>query len=368
MAALQSALTAAIASHGADALGYGPVEGLPAMREALAAHMDRRGVRASVPEIMVLSGATQGLALAARALLEPGDEVVVEAPTFIGILQTFAMAGARLIGVPVDRHGMRLDELSAVLSRRRVRLIVVQPTLHNPTNATMPLARRERLLALAERHGVPILEDDAYGELWRDATGPPPLKALDRRGLVVYIGTYSKTIAPALRLGWCVAPRAIVNRLTLVKQFADLQSCTLPQLAVSSFLLDGGYDRHLRMVRDACNERREVMMAAVEALPGLRVESGQDGGFYLWCALPRGVSARVLASAAGRAGVGVLAGELFYPSGWFGPNGGAGYIRMSFASQTPDAIVEGLRRLGPLSRAGSTTSAYALDDGVRPIV
>jgi 2-aminoadipate transaminase len=370
VSALQTALNEALAAHGGDVLGYGPVEGLAAMRDALVAHASSRGVHASAPEVMVLSGATQGLALAARALIEPGDEVVVEAPTYVGILQTFAMAGARVIGVPLDRHGIRLDELSAVLSRRRIRLIVVQPTLHNPTNTTMPIERRERLLALAERHGVPILEDDAYGDLWHDHSGPPSLKALDRRGIVLYVSTFSKTVAPGLRLGWCVGPKAMINRLTLVKQFADLQSSTLSQLAVAGFLRDGVYDRHIRAVRDAYNARRSAMLAAVAAVPGLSVESGNQGGLYVWCALPSGVSARVLAGAAARAGIGVLAGDLFYPSGWFGSSGGSGHIRLSFASQTPLVIGEGLRRLGRLLHSGGASPAYApgMDIGVRPIV
>jgi 2-aminoadipate transaminase len=367
-AALQAALSRALTAQGGDVLGYGPVEGLPAMREALVAHSQSRGIRATVPEVMVLSGATQGLALAARALLEPGDDVVVEAPTYLGIMQTFTMAGARVIGVPVDRHGLRLDELSAVLTRRRIRLIVVQPTLHNPTNATMSLQRRERLLTLAERHGVPILEDDAYGELWHDPSGPAPLKALDRRGLVLYVGTFSKTVAPGLRLGWCVGPKAMIDRLTLVKQFADLQTSTLSQLAVTGFLGNGTYDRHLQMVRDAYNERRDAMIAGIERLPGMRVESGRQGGLYVWCMLPPGVSARVLAGAAARAGVGVLAGELFYPSGWFGGSGSAGYVRLSFSSQRLPAIDEGLRRLGQLIHSGGAVTSQVPDVGVRPIV
>jgi DNA-binding transcriptional MocR family regulator len=208
--------------------------------------------------------------------------------------------------------------------------------------------RRERLVSLAERHGVPILEDNAYGELWHDGNGPPPLKAIDRRGHVIHVGTFSKTIAPALRLGWCVAPRAIIGRLALAKQFADLQSGSLAQLAVSGMVSTGAYARHLEASRDVYNERRATMLAGLSELPMLQVESAADGGFYVWCRLPEHLSARRLAAVAGRSGVAILAGDAFYPEGSFRNPEGSRYMRLSFASQTDEGIREGLRRLAPL--------------------
>ncbi|MDB5075246.1 MAG: PLP-dependent aminotransferase family protein, partial [Chloroflexi bacterium] len=334
VAALQRELASALSDYGGGILGYGPVEGLPALRESIALRMQARGARVSSSEVIVVSGATQGLALAARALIEPGDEVAVEAPSYVGVLQTFAAAGARLIGVPMDRHGLRVDELATILSRRRIRLIVVQPTLQNPTNSTLSLERRERLLSLAERYGVPILEDDAYGELWHDGSGPAPLKAIDRHGNVIYLGTFSKTIAPALRLGWCVAPHAVIGRLALAKQFADLQSGVLAQLAVNGFMVSGAYTRHLEACRQAYNERRTTMLAELSTLPMIRAESSRDGGLYVWCRLPEHLPARTLAAAAGRAGVAILAGDAFYPQGSLGQLDGSRFMRLSFSSQT----------------------------------
>jgi 2-aminoadipate transaminase len=368
---LQDALHEGLARTGGAALGYGPVEGLEALRLAIAARMATRGVTVTPDEILVLSGATQGLALAARALIEPGDDVVVEAPTYVGTLQTFGAAGARLIGVPVDEDGLRVDLLEPILARRRVRLIIVQPSQHNPTGATLVPARRERLLALARRHGVPILEDDAYGELWHEGPDPQPLKALDRGGLVLHLSTFSKTVAPGLRVGWLAAPAPVVARLALAKQFFDLNTGALPQIALNGFLASGDYDRHLGHVRTAYAERRASMLAGLRpAAPYLQVSPGSRGGFYLWCRLAAGRRARVLAAAAGRVGVALLAGEAFYPPGMAGGDDGQDRIRLSFAGHTPATIAEGLSRLIPLLERLPEMSGVAEGRarGLRPVV
>ena len=163
------------------------------------------GLFADGDGVIVLSGSTQGLALASRILIEPGDEVVVEAPAYIGTIQTFELAGARLIGVPVDAEGLQTDALAEVLSRRPIRLMIVQPNFHNPTGVSLSAARREHLLWLARRHGVPILEDDAYGALHFSPSAPGSLKQHDRHGLVMYLSTFSKTLAPGLRIAWMCA-------------------------------------------------------------------------------------------------------------------------------------------------------------------
>ncbi len=348
-AEIQAALHEELARTGAAGLSYGPVEGWEPLRQAIAAHVGRRGVDVTPDEILVVSGATQGIALVAQALIEPGDEVVVEAPTYMGALQMLGAAGARLIGVPVDDDGLRVDHLAAILARRRVRLILVQSTLHNPTGATLTPARRERLVALARRHGVPILDDDAYGELWHEGSDPCPLKALDRGGLVLHLGTFSKTLAPGLRVGWLAAPPPVVERLALAKQFSDLNTGTLGQLAMIGLLRSGIYERHLERVRVDYAERRAAMLAALRpAAPYLEITAAPRGGFYLWCRLAGHRRARVLVSAAGRAGVALLAGEAFYPPGPPGGDDGRDRVRLSFSGATPDAIAEGVGRLLPL--------------------
>jgi len=365
---VQAALAHALARAGADGLTYGPVEGLPSLRRAIAARMARRGAPVAADEVMILAGATQGLALAAHALVEPGDEVVVEAPTYVGIVQTFGAAGARLIGVPVDEDGLRVDALAHVLARRRVRLIVVQPTLHNPSGATMPLARRERLVALARRHGVPILEDAPYAELWASGPEPPPLAALDRDGLALHLGSFSKTIAPGLRTGWLAGPAPAIARLALAKQFADLTTGALPQLAVERLLESGAYDRHLARVRALYAERRATMVAGLRGAESfLDAPPDPGGGFYLWRRLRRG-RGRLLVAEASKAGVGLLPGEAFYPAQTVGGEDGVDRIRFSVAGVGPAAIAEGLRRLLPLIETLADPPPDGRGEGLRPVV
>ncbi len=369
LAALQQAVARGLERMGAMGLAYGPVEGLDALRLALAERLAQRGVAVAPDEILILSGATQGLALAAHALVEPGDEIVVEAPTYVGMLQTFSVAGARLIGVPVDEHGLRVDLLPPILTRRRVRLILVQPTLHNPTGVTLSPARRERLLSLARRFGVPILEDEIYADLWNDGAAPPPLKALDRDGLVLHLSSCSKTVAPGLRVGWLAASAPVVARLALAKQFSDLNTTNLGQLTLAEFLGSGDYDRHLARLRFAYAERRALMLDGLRAAERyLQVTPGAPGGFYLWCRLLGGSHARLLSTAAVREGVAVLAGEAFYPPG-LGQDG-RDHIRLSFSGTTPPEIVTGLSRLrSALERLpGSLDAAEGADHRLRPVV
>jgi 2-aminoadipate transaminase len=341
VAELTACLGEALAAWGGEALGYGAVEGFGPLREIIAARLGERLVGPG-DGVLVVSGATQGLALVARALVEPGDDVVVEAPAYPGALQTFALAGARLIGVPVDRDGIRTDLLEAVLARRRVRLVVVQPTHHNPTGAVLSAGRRERLLALARRFGVPILEDDPYSELGFAGDGPGPLKRSDRSGAVIYLSTFSKTVLPGLRVGWIAAAQPLLDRLVLAKQFSDLNTNATGQLMVARFLESGRYEPHLRAVRAVYRQRCEDLRRELTALAEhLEVPEAPGGGFYLWCRLARGPQARLLAALAAREGVAVVAGDAF----GVGPARSADRVRLSFSTCTPETVPEAVRRL-----------------------
>jgi DNA-binding transcriptional MocR family regulator len=341
VAELSACLGEALDRWGREALGYGAVEGFGPLREIIAARMDP-GLVGPGDGVLVVSGATQGLALVARALVERGDDVVVEAPAYPGALQTFALAGARLIGVPVDRDGLRTDLLEAVLARRRVRLIVVQPTFHNPTGAVLSAGRRERLLALARRFGVPILEDDPYHDLRFADDGPGPLKLADRAGAVIYLGTFSKTVMPGLRVGWVVGSQPLLDRLVLAKQFSDLNTNATGQLMVARFLDSGRYPPHLRSVRAVyrrrCDHLRRELAGVAEHL---EVPEAPAGGFYLWCRLRAGPQARLLAALAAREGVAVVAGDAF----GVGAARGADRVRLSFSTCPPEVVPEAVRRL-----------------------
>ncbi len=242
-----------------------------------------------------MTGSTQGITLVAQSLAEAGDEIIVEAPTYPGALQIFGIAGLRAIPVAVDDEGMRVDHVEAILRTRRPRFIYTMPSLHNPTGVTMNEDRRDRLVTLAKRAGVPIVEDDPYGELATVARAPLAAKSSE---YVVYLSSFSKTIAPSLRLGWMTAPRPIFERLLLRKQSLDMASSMYIQAGVRDFL-ERAYDPHLVALRDELAKRRAIADEAVAKFwpKSIRVWPAH-GGFYLWATTPREIRARALLDAA----------------------------------------------------------------------
>jgi DNA-binding transcriptional MocR family regulator len=319
-------------------LSYGNSAGYGPLRESIASRMRVRGCAIESRDVLILTGSTQGITLVAQSLAEAGDEIVVEAPTYPGALQIFGIAGLRALPVAVDDEGMRVDHVEAVLRTRRPRFIYTMPSLHNPTGATMNEDRRERLVTLAKRFGVPIVEDDPYGELATAARGPLVAKSSD---YVVYISSFSKTIAPSLRLGWLTAPRPIFERLLLRKQSIDMASSMYMQAGVHDYL-EGPYDQHLVALREELAARRAIADAAVaEHWPkSLRVWPAH-GGFYLWATTPREIRARALLETSERRGASFLFGEAFYPG-----SGGDHSFRLALTPVTRAEISEGIRRIG----------------------
>lgn len=330
-----------IADLGPRSLLHSPTEGVTSLREALCDWAAKREISCDVPEVQIVSGSQQGLDMAARVFLDPGDVVVVEEPTYIGALQTFRDAGARLIGVPTDAHGMRTDLLEAILQRRRPKFIYTLPTFQNPSGVVMSLGRRRHLLELAGQYQVPVLEDDPYADLRYDGEPLPALKALDSDNLVLYLSTISKVLFPGLRLGWFIAPPAVRQQFTLVKQGMDLHSSTPGQFWLERYLRRGFHREYLARIRHEYEGRRDVMHRALsrEELPGLSW-SRPSGGFYFWCALPEGTDrARLLARSA-------EAGVSFLP-GWacFVQDPGRSHIRLNFAYPGAEQIEVGVARL-----------------------
>jgi 2-aminoadipate transaminase len=324
------------------ALGYCPVEGLQSLRRGIAARMRRRGVAVDLQNILILSGSTQGLGLIGRFLLNAGDEVVVEIPTYLGAIQTFRALGARVIGVPTDNDGMRVDLLESILSRRRPRFIYVQPTFQNPTGAVLTQERRRRLLLLSQRYQTPIVEDDPYGELFYEQEPPHPLKALDMHENVLYLSTFSKTLAPGLRVAWLAAPAPMIERLTLHKQVFDLNTNGIGQWMVSELLQQNMFDTHLASLRQHSKQKRDLMLQAIHSYwPATVRVNCPGGGFHLWCRLPGEIRARTLLREAAQEQVAFVVGEPFHIDG-----GGHQFIRLSFASAEEKYIEEGIRRIG----------------------
>ncbi len=319
-------------------LSYGDSEGYEPLREAIAQRMALRGARTQAKDVVVLTGSTQGIMVVAQSLAEPGDEIIVETPSYPGALQIFQICGLRAIAVPVDEDGLRVDHVEAILRTRRPRFIYTMPSLHNPTNVTMNADRRERLVTLARRAGIPIVEDDPYGELAQH--GHPPLVGL-APDYVVYLSTFSKTIAPSLRVGWLAAPRTISDRLLLRKQALDMATSLYVQAAIADYLATG-YDPHVAQLRDELRTRREMADAAIaEYWPASMRTSKAGGGFYLWVTTPREIRSRPLLDQSERLGASFLFGEPFFAS-----SGGDHHFRLALTSATRKEIPEGIKRIG----------------------
>ncbi|NIM20782.1 MAG: aminotransferase class I/II-fold pyridoxal phosphate-dependent enzyme [Candidatus Latescibacteria bacterium] len=326
---------------GAQVMLHCPTEGHTPLRETLSEWMAMRAIHCDASEVLVLSGSQQGLDLAARLFLDPGDTVIVEEPSYFGALQVFRAAQARLIGVPTDSNGMCTDVLARILERYRPKLIYTLPTYQNPSGAVMSLERRHHLLELAYRHHIPIIEDDPYSELRYDGEPIPPLKALDDHGYVLYLSTFSKILFPGLRIGWLVAPRPVINQFVLVKQAVDLHSNTPGQWIMDRFMRDGRYEPHINSARNVYARRRDMMEEALirHQIPDFTWRK-PTGGFYFWCRLPDDVERSQLLTQAAEAGVSFLPG---WPCFAFGTD--ESHVRLNFSYASPEQISEGVARL-----------------------
>ena len=362
------AMDEALDAYGPELFVYGPVQGALPLREALVAWMARGGIRSAAEQIVVLNGSQQGLDLVARVLLEPGDAVVVESPTYLGALQVFRGAGARLLPIALDHDGMRIDLLEQALARHRPKFIYTLPTFQNPTGVTLSLARRHALLALAARYGVPIVEDDPYGEIVYGDDPPPRLAALDQRGLVIYLSTMSKIFLPGLRLGWMAAPPPVAEAVTLARQSMDVHPNSAMQHILQTFLTRGWLASHVADLRPVYRARRDAMLTALDQMaPAGMTWSEPAGGYFIWCHLPAGMRARMLTVEAAREGVSFVTGEPFSPNG-----GERDAIRLNFTGASPEEITEGIRRLTVairrLARREAAPTRDDLSTGPRPVV
>jgi 2-aminoadipate transaminase len=355
---------------GASALQYGATEGYRPLREMIVRHTARFGLDVTADNVMITSGSQQALDLLGKVFINPGDHILVEAPTYLGALQAWSAYGAEYVTVPLDEHGMNTDALEDAL-RAGPKFIYVLPNFQNPTGVTLSTERRHELVELAERYGVPIVEDDPYGQLRFEGSHLPAVVVADGdghkngdfcyRGNVIYLSTFSKILAPGLRLGWVVAPPEVIQKLVQAKQGADLHTSTFVQMVAHRVAQGGFLDAHIRTLRKVYRERRDLMLAVMEEHfpPGVEWTRPQ-GGLFLWVTLPESINAAELLKEAIKQKVAFVPGEAFFPCG-----GGQNTMRLNFSNATPEKIVQGIARLGlVLTQAvdrSTGAGAYPLD-------
>ena len=328
-------------------LQYAASEGLPELRQWVAAELGRQGARVAPEQVLITTGSQQGLDLLAKVLLDAGSRVLVETPTYLGALQAFAPMQPRFDSVTSDDGGITAQGLREKLqNEERPRFVYLLPNFQNPSGRMQDEARRQQLIAVCREHGLPIVEDNPYGELWYDAPPPAPLLARWPEG-VLYLGSFSKILAPGLRLGYVIAPRELYPKLLQAKQAADLHTPGFNQRVVAEVIRDGFLDRHVPTIRARYKVQRDAMLAALarELGPTGAEWTRPRGGMFIWLRLPAGLDAQALLPAAVDAGMAFVPGAPFF-AGQPDPC----TLRLSFVTSTPEQIDAGMAALGRVVR------------------
>jgi 2-aminoadipate transaminase len=348
-----------LAREAGRVLQYGPTEGFPPLREFLAELMRGRGLAVSAEQLLVTSGSQQGLDMIGKLLIDPGDVVLVEDPTYVGALQALRPYQPRFVTLPMDEQGLRIDALEQALGElaaagHQPKFLYTVASFQNPTGVTLTADRRRALLDLAERHDLPVVEDDPYGELRYSGEAPPLLAALDaeRWGeprYVAYLSTFSKLLAPGLRIGWAVGSPGLLRRMVQVKQGLDLHTGSLSQAIAYEACRDGLLSRQIPRIRQIYHQRRDTMLGALEhGMPAGTRWTRPDGGMFLWVTLPEHLDASELLQQAIERQVAFVPGAAFHANG-----GGANTMRLNFSHPTPERIEEGVRRLAEVIQGSS---------------
>lgn len=350
-----------LAAHGAEALQYSTTEGYLPLREYIVKKMSRYGINANPANILITSGAQQALDIIGKVLLDPGDVILTEQPTYLGALQAWTSYQADYVTVPVDEDGMCLDERFVEALRAGPKFMYILPNFQNPAGVTMSLERRLKLVQIADYYGIPIVEDDPYGDLRYEGEHLPPLVVLDAeyqennmpdcndlglyQGDVIYLGTFSKTLAPGLRLGWILAPEIVIRKCVMAKQGMDLHTSTFTQMVAYEVAQDNFLEEHKHHIRQVYKQRRDVMLAAMSEYFPLGVYwTRPSGGLFLWVTLPEWMDAADLLKTAIEHKVAFVPGSAFHPNADKGV--GHNTCRLNFSNAAPDMIEEGIKRLG----------------------
>lgn len=348
----QEACNTVLDTEAAQALQYSTTEGFRPLREMIARHTSRYAVSVTAENILITSGSQQALDFIGRVFINQGDHIVCELPTYLGALQAWNAYGAQYVSVPSDENGMVTSELEKAL-RTGPKFIYVLPNFQNPGGTTLSLERRRQLVELADQYGVPIVEDDPYGQLRFEGEHIPPLVSLDSAyrgddgcytGNVIYLSTFSKLLAPGIRLAWVIAPEQVIHKLVQAKQAADLNTAAFNQMVAYEVAKGGFLDEHVKFIRQVYKERRDVMLETMDELfPGEMRWTHPLGGMFLWGILPEGMDAAEVLKLAIERKVAFVPGESFHPNG-----GGKNTMRINFSYSNPETIREGITRLGSL--------------------
>jgi 2-aminoadipate transaminase len=355
-----------LAQHGSQALQYSTTEGYGPLREWIVTKMAQYGIEAAPENVLITSGSQQALDLIGKVLLNPGDRVLTERPTYLGALQAWQAYQAEYVTVPIDGDGLRTGAALEKALSTGPKFMYVLPNFQNPGGVTLPLGRRWEIIAVADRYGIPIIEDDPYGELRYEGEHIPPLVVLDARkldmgngdgrafanGNVIYLSTFSKTLAPGLRLGWMVAPTGVIDRCVIAKQGIDLHTSSFVQMVAYELVKDGFLKEHVNQIRRVYRERRDVMLAAMSRYFPPQVSwTRPQGGLFLWVTLPEWLDAADLFNTAIAHKVAFVPGASFFPPSippnrvnerWSGYN----TMRLNFSNARPEQIEAGIQRLG----------------------
>ena len=342
---------AVLAGNPGPVLQYGATEGYQPLREGISRFMAAKGATVPPEGLIVTTGSQQALDLIGKTMISPGDKVIVEAPTFLATIQCFRLYGANIVGAPIDADGVDVDKLEALIEQHQPKLIYLIPTFGNPSGATLSLARRKRILAIAARTKTLVVEDDPYGELYFDQPAPPSLLALSdgvpgSRDWLVHCGSFSKILSPGLRVGWMIAPAALLAKATMCKQFSDAHTSNLSQAIAAHYLTLNRLGDALAVVRKTYAERAGVMAASLRRELGDAIEFNQPhGGMFFWARLT-GANGRIgnapdFAKRAIDRGVAFVPGAPFYAH-----DPDLATLRLSFATVGLEKIEEGIGRLG----------------------
>jgi 2-aminoadipate transaminase len=335
-----------VAERGAVALQYGSGQGDARLREQICEVMAMEGVRAHPDDVVVTTGSQQALDLVTRLFVDPGDVILVEAPSYVGALSAFRSYQAEVVHVGMDEHGLRPEDLRSALEAcagtgKRVKFLYTIPNFHNPAGVSLSVARRREILAICHEAGLLIVEDNPYGLLGFDGEPMRALRADDGEG-VIYLGSFSKTFAPGFRVGWAVAPHAVRERLVLASEATQLCPSSFSQLVVSTYLSTQPWKQQVKAFRELYRERRDVMLETLElVMPPGTAWTRPGGGFYVWLTLPERLDATAMLPRAVTARVAYVPGTAFYADGL-----GSWSMRLSYCYPTPERIREGVRRLG----------------------